>query len=78
MHKQHHTFTNNIDKDPELTSFVSRGQLENPAFRNMPESRWSWFKQFWDVCSTFKRRLFRPQLPLLEVSLLTTVEQTGA
>jgi fatty acid desaturase len=59
MHKQHHTFTNNIDKDPELTSYYSREQLENPAFRNVPESRWSYFKEFWDVWSTFNARLFR-------------------
>jgi fatty acid desaturase len=59
MHKQHHTFTNNIDKDPELTSYYSRVQLENPGFRNIPESRWSYFKQFWDVWSTFTARFFR-------------------
>jgi fatty acid desaturase len=59
MHKQHHTFTNNIDKDPELTSYYSREQLDNPAFRNIPSSRWSYFKQFWDVRTTFKCRLFR-------------------
>jgi len=39
MHKQHHTFTNNIDRDPELTSYFSREQLENPGFRNLPFGR---------------------------------------
>lgn len=59
MHKQHHTFTNHIDKDPELTSWYSRDFLANPGFRNIPKDRWTYFKQFWDIWSTFKCRFFR-------------------
>eukprot|EP00978_Attheya_sp_CCMP212_P033752 scaffold137800_cov41-Attheya_sp.AAC.3 len=56
MHKQHHTFTNNIDKDPELTSYYSREELENPGFRSLPFTKMAYFRQFFDVFSTFKSR----------------------
>jgi fatty acid desaturase len=59
MHKQHHTYTNNIDKDPELTSFYTREELENPAFRNVPLGRIAYLRQFFDIFSTFKCRLGR-------------------
>ena len=59
MHKQHHTFTNNIDRDPELTSYYSREVLENEAFRNVPFSRLMYIRQFWDVWYTWKCRLGR-------------------
>lgn len=59
MHKQHHTFTNHIDKDPELTSWYSRELLANPGFRNIPQDRWTYFKQFWDIWSTVKCRFLR-------------------
>ena len=59
MHKQHHTFTNNIDKDPELTSYYSREMLENPSFRNVPFSRLAYLRQFVDIPFTFKCRLGR-------------------
>lgn len=59
MHKQHHTFTNNIDRDPELTSYYSREVLENGGFRNISTSRWSYIRQFLDIPSTFKCRLGR-------------------
>lgn len=59
MHKQHHTFTNNIDKDPELTSYFSREELETPGFRNVPLGRYAYFKQFLDVWSTWSCRVLR-------------------
>ena len=59
MHKQHHTYTNNIDRDPELTSYYSRDVLENPGFRNLPTSRLGYFLQFVDILSTFKCRVGR-------------------
>jgi fatty acid desaturase len=59
MHKQHHTYTNNIDKDPELTSYYCREQLENPGFRNLPSSRFSYFRMFFDILTTFKCRAGR-------------------
>jgi fatty acid desaturase len=59
MHKQHHTYTNNIDKDPELTSYFTREQLVNPGFRNVPFSRVAYFRQFFDVFDTFKCRAGR-------------------
>jgi fatty acid desaturase len=59
MHKQHHTFTNNIDKDPEITSYYSRDDLDNPAFRNVPFSRMGYIRQFLDVPYTLKCRLGR-------------------
>lgn len=59
MHKQHHTFTNNIDKDPELTSYYTREELELPGFRNVPFTRFGYFRQFLDIISTFKCRAGR-------------------
>ena len=59
MHKQHHTYTNNIDKDPELTSYYSREVLENGGFRNIPLGRWDYFRMYWDIPYTFKCRLGR-------------------
>lgn len=59
MHKQHHTFTNNIDRDPELTSYYSREVLENGGFRNVSTSRFSYIRQFLDIPYTFKCRLGR-------------------
>jgi fatty acid desaturase len=59
MHKQHHTYTNNIDKDPELTSYYSREELENPGFRNIPFSRIMYFRQFLDIPYTLKCRVGR-------------------
>jgi fatty acid desaturase len=49
MHKQHHTYTNNIDKDPELTSYYTRDELERPGFRNIPLTRFAYFRQFFDI-----------------------------
>jgi len=59
MHKQHHTFTNNVDKDPELTSFYSREELENPEFRNVNKDKMGFFRQFLYVWPTFRCRLCR-------------------
>lgn len=59
MHKQHHTFTNHIEKDPELTSWYSFEYLSNPGFRNIPQDRWTYFRQFWDIWSTVQCRFFR-------------------
>jgi fatty acid desaturase len=59
MHKQHHTFTNNIDKDPELTSFFTREQLENPGFRNLPCGRVAYFRSFLDPLTTILHRAGR-------------------
>jgi fatty acid desaturase len=59
MHKQHHTFTNHIDKDPELTSWYSRETLENPAFRNLPATRWDYLMGVFDIFTSFKARAGR-------------------
>jgi fatty acid desaturase len=58
MHKQHHTYTNHIERDPELTSYYTHEQLANPGFRNVPLSRCAYFRQF-DVFTTFKCRAGR-------------------
>lgn len=57
MHKQHHTFTNNIDKDPELTSFYTRAELEDPAFRNVASDRTTYFLQFLNVTRSLMYRV---------------------
>lgn len=42
-----------------MTSYFTREQLENPGFRNVPFSRWAYFRQFFDFLSTFKCRVGR-------------------
>lgn len=59
MHKQHHTFTNNIYKDPELTSYYTREELQTEGFRNVPFSRFGYIRQFLDIFTTFKCRFGR-------------------
>jgi hypothetical protein len=59
MHNQHHTYTNNIDKDPELTSYFSREELEDPAFRNVAANRFGYFRQFLFIWETLMFRLRR-------------------
>jgi fatty acid desaturase len=59
MHKQHHTYTNHIELDPELTSYFPPEVLSNPGFRNVSLSRQSYFNQFVDIFYTFKSRLGR-------------------
>jgi len=73
MHKQHHTFTNNIDKDPELTSFYSREELENPEFRNVNKTKFGFFRQFLYVWPTFKCRICK----LISSALGIAVDYTG-
>jgi fatty acid desaturase len=73
MHKQHHTYTNNIDRDPELTSYYTREQLNNPGFRNIPLSRMAYLRQFIDVFSTFKCRVGR----IIMSSLGIAVDYSG-
>ncbi|KAL7534669.1 hypothetical protein ACHAWF_004904 [Thalassiosira exigua] len=58
-HKLHHIYTLDIDRDPELTSFYSRKELENLNFKSVPDSRYSWFKAFVDVLSYFQHRACR-------------------
>eukprot|EP00551_Chaetoceros_affinis_P014933 CAMPEP_0203693104 /NCGR_PEP_ID=MMETSP0091-20130426/5131_1 /ASSEMBLY_ACC=CAM_ASM_001089 /TAXON_ID=426623 /ORGANISM="Chaetoceros affinis, Strain CCMP159" /LENGTH=441 /DNA_ID=CAMNT_0050564111 /DNA_START=68 /DNA_END=1393 /DNA_ORIENTATION=- len=73
MHKQHHTYTLNIDKDPELTSFFSRAELEDPKFKIVPSSRYSYFKSCVNVTSYFRHRFMR----LMSSSLGIATDYTG-
>jgi len=73
MHKQHHTFTLDIDKDPELTSFYSRSELESLKFKSVPESRYSYLKQLVHVLSYLHHRIMR----LLSSSLGIITDYTG-
>jgi len=59
MHKQHHTYTNNIDKDPELVSYFTREELELPGFRNVPFTRLGYIRSFVDIPRTFLHRVGR-------------------
>ena len=59
MHKQHHTFTNHIEKDPELTSNFTKEQLEAPGFCNVPYGRFAYLMGFLDIFTTFKCRAGR-------------------
>ncbi|KAL3944370.1 MAG: hypothetical protein SGBAC_001574 [Bacillariaceae sp.] len=58
-HKQHHIYTLDIDRDPELTSFFTREELENPNFKSVPSSRWSYLYGFWNVFSYIYHRMCR-------------------
>jgi fatty acid desaturase len=73
MHKQHHTYTNNIDKDPELTSWNKREDMANPGFRNIPFSRIQFICQFTDFFSTFLHRAGR----IFFSAMGTPVDYTG-
>lgn len=73
MHKQHHTFTLDIDRDPELTSFYSRKELEDLKFKSVPQSRYNYFKQFVHVLSYLQHRMMR----LLSSSLGVATDYTG-
>jgi Fatty acid desaturase len=59
MHKQHHIYTNHVERDPELTSFFSAEVLSNPGFRNVSLSQCNYLNQFADVFNTFKCRIGR-------------------
>lgn len=59
MHKQHHTYTNDIDRDPELTSFWSRDELKKKGFRKVASTRWDYFLEFIDLASVMKSHLMR-------------------
>ena len=58
-HKQHHTYALDIDRDPEITSFYTRKELENNDFKSAPDSRFSWLKTFLNVSSYFYHRMCR-------------------
>mmetsp|Transcript_15060 Transcript_15060/g.22232 ORF Transcript_15060/g.22232 Transcript_15060/m.22232 type:complete len:246 (-) Transcript_15060:237-974(-) len=59
MHKQHHTYTNDIHRDPELTSFWDREELENKGFRKVAANRWEYVLEFIDLASVMKSHLMR-------------------
>jgi fatty acid desaturase len=46
-------------QDPELTSFFTKEQLENPGFRNLPHGRLAYARSFLDVFSPFLHRAGR-------------------
>eukprot|EP00980_Cylindrotheca_fusiformis_P031506 scaffold26472_cov162-Cylindrotheca_fusiformis.AAC.2 len=72
-HKQHHIFTLDIDRDPELTSFYPRKELEALKFKSVPSSRYSYFKQFINVLSYFYHRACR----LVSSSMGIATDYTG-
>lgn len=59
MHKQHHMYTLDINRDPELTSFFSRDELENLKFKSVPQSRFDYLSAFLNVFSYFQHRACR-------------------
>jgi fatty acid desaturase len=59
MHKLHHMYTLDINKDPELTSLYSRDELENLKFKSVPKSRYSYLKAFFNVLIYFQHRACR-------------------
>jgi fatty acid desaturase len=72
-HKQHHMYTLDIDRDPELTSFYSRKELESMQFKSAPDSKYSYFKAFVHVTSYFRHRMCR----LISSSLGIPTDYTG-
>jgi fatty acid desaturase len=72
-HKQHHIFTLDIDRDPELTSFYPRKELESLKFKSVPSSRYSYTKSFITVFINFYHRVFR----LLSSSMGIATDYTG-
>ena len=74
-HKQHHIYTLDIDRDPELTSVYKRQELENLEFKSVPESRYSYFKSFLVVITYFQHRLCR--LVSSSMGIMTDYTGTG-
>ncbi|CAJ1940096.1 unnamed protein product [Cylindrotheca closterium] len=72
-HKQHHIYTLDIDRDPELTSFFSRKELENPNFKSASTSRYNYFRGFWNVFSHLYHRMCR----LVSSSMGILTDYTG-
>jgi len=72
-HKQHHIYTLDIDRDPELTSFWSRDVLENLEFKSVPDSRYSYVTSFLNVFSYWYHRLCR----LVSSSMGILTDYTG-
>merc|ERR1712232_260446 len=72
-HKQHHIYTLDIDRDPELTSFYSREELENLEFKSVPDSRYSYVTSFLNVFSYWYHRLCR----LVSSSMGILTDYTG-
>ena len=62
-----------INKDPELTSFYSRKELENLKFKSVPESRYGYLRAFVNVLSYFQHRLCR----LISSSMGVVTDYTG-
>lgn len=59
MHRQHHTYTNNIDRDPELTSFWTREVLVKKGFRKVASSRWDFILEFFDLFGIIYSHIMR-------------------
>jgi len=59
IHKQHHMYTMDINRDPELTSFYSRDELEDLKFNCVPQSRYKYLKTFFNLLSYFQHRAYR-------------------
>lgn len=74
-HKQHHIYTLDINRDPELTSFYDRVELESLKFKSVPVSRYSYFKAFLNVSSYFKNRVCR--LIASSMGIMTDYTGTG-
>jgi fatty acid desaturase len=72
-HKQHHIFTLDIDRDPELTSFFPRKELAALKFKSVPSSRYSYVKSFINVFIYFYHRVFR----LISSSMGIATDYTG-
>ena len=73
-HKQHHIYTLDINRDPELTSFYSRKELENLKFKSVPASRYSYIKAFINLSNYFQHRICR--LVSSSLGIVTDVRTT--
>jgi len=72
-HKQHHIYTLDIDRDPELTSFYSRDFLDSPNFKSVPKSRFEYVWAFVNVFSYLYHRMCR----LVSSSMGILTDYTG-
>ena len=72
-HKQHHKHTLDIDRDPELTSYYSRKELESLKFKSAPGSRAGYLKEFVLVTRYFQLRMCR----LISSSIGIPTDYTG-
>lgn len=73
MHKSHHTWTNDPDKDPELTSFFMKEDSKKIGFRKVPFTK----TEYWEELFCLHRTLFSHWMRIFNCALGNPVDYSG-